>query len=132
EVSLYASAVSAIPGVRRRLAALQRELALSSGGVLEGRDIGTKVVPEATVKLFLDAREEVRALRRSRELASKGDPRPLEEVRAQMRARDLADSTREDSPLTCDETYVRVDTSDLELEDVVRRCRAEVDARAGS
>lgn len=132
EVSLYASAVSAIPGVRRRLAALQRELALSDGGVLEGRDIGTKVVPEATVKLFLDAREEVRALRRCRELAAKGDPRPLEEVRAQMRSRDQADRTREDSPLTCDETYVRIDTSDLDLDEVVRRCRAEVDARNGS
>lgn len=130
EISLYASAVSAIPGVRRRLAALQRELALAGGGVLEGRDIGTKVVPEATAKLFLDAREEVRSLRRFRELAAKGTPQPLEEVRSQMRARDEADSTRADSPLTCDERYVRIDTSDLSLDEVVRACRAAVEAAA--
>ena len=130
EISLYASAVSAIPGVRRRLAALQRELALAGGGVLEGRDIGTKVVPEATAKLFLDAREEVRSLRRYRELEAKGAPQPLEEVRSQMRARDEADSTRADSPLTCDESYVRVDTSDLSLDEVVRTCRAAVEAAA--
>jgi CMP/dCMP kinase len=119
EISLYASAVSAISGVRRRLAGLQRELALGGGGVLEGRDIGTKVVPEAPHKFFLTAHAEVRAERRFRELASVGKPQPFAEVLAQMKARDEADSTRADSPLTCDETYTKVDTSELSADQVV-------------
>jgi len=75
EISRYASAVAAIPRVRRRLAARQRELALAGGGVLEGRDIGTRVVPEAAAKFFLTARPEVRARRRYEELVRKGTPR---------------------------------------------------------
>lgn len=119
EISRYASAVSAIPGVRRRLAGLQRELALAGGGVLEGRDIGTKVVPEARRKFFLTARPEIRAERRFRELAAKQMAQPFEQVLAEMNARDLADSTRADSPLTCDESYTIVDTSELNAEQVV-------------
>ncbi|HKC25108.1 MAG TPA: (d)CMP kinase, partial [Thermoanaerobaculia bacterium] len=118
EISLYASAVSAIPGVRRRLAGMQRELALSGGGVLEGRDIGTKVVPETPHKFFLTARPEVRAERRFRELETKGTPQPFDKVLADMNARDLADSTRADSPLTCDATYTEVDTSLRSIEEV--------------
>lgn len=123
EVSRYASAVAAVPRVRRRLAARQRELALAGGGVLEGRDIGTRVVPEATAKFFLTARPEVRARRRFDELVRKGTPQELAAVRAEMDARDVADSTRADSPLSCDETYVVVDTSDLGAEEVVDRLR---------
>jgi cytidylate kinase len=121
EISRYASAVAAVPRVRRRLAARQRELALAGGGVLEGRDIGTKVVPEARAKFFLTARPEVRARRRFDELARKGTPQELAAVRAEMEARDRADSTRTDSPLACDETYVVVDTSDLGAEEVAER-----------
>ncbi len=123
-ISLYASAVSAIPGVRRQLASFQRRLALSGGGVLEGRDIGTKVVPETPAKFFLDASLEVRARRRNLELDAKGRPEPYEKVRGEMEARDLADSTRSDSPLRCDESYVRVDTSNLTPGEVVERCLA--------
>jgi cytidylate kinase len=129
EVSLYASAVAAIPRVRRRLAARQRELALSGGGVLEGRDIGTKVVPEATAKFFLTARAEIRVRRRFEELVRKGRTQDLESVRTEMEARDEADSTRADSPLACDETYVVVDTSDLGAEEVVERLRGWIVAR---
>jgi len=129
EVSLYASAVAAIPRVRRRLAARQRELALSGGGVLEGRDIGTKVVPEATAKFFLTARPEIRARRRFEELVRKGTPQDLDSVRTEMEARDEADSTRADSPLTCDETYLVVDTSDLGPEEVAERLRGWIVAR---
>jgi cytidylate kinase len=121
EISLYASAVAAIPGIRRRLAGMQRELALTGGGVLEGRDIGTKVVPETRHKFFLTARPEVRAQRRFEELEAKGAPQLYEKVAADMEARDRADSTRTDSPLTCDETYTTVDTSDLTVDDVVAR-----------
>jgi cytidylate kinase len=126
EISLYASAVAAIPRVRRRLAARQREMALSGGGVLEGRDIGTKVVPEATAKFFLTARPEIRALRRFEELSRKGTPQSLEAVREEMEARDRADSTRADSPLACDESYVVVDTSDLGPEEVAERLRERI------
>lgn len=123
EISRYASAVAAIPRVRRRLAARQREMALAGGGVLEGRDIGTRVVPEATAKFFLTARPEVRARRRYEELVRKGTPQELVAVRSEMEARDEADSSRADSPLSCDETYVVVDTSDLSAGEVVERLR---------
>lgn len=126
EISMYASAVSAVPGVRRRLAAMQRAQALEGGGVLEGRDIGTKVVPETPYKFFLTATPETRAGRRFKELKAKGTPQPFEDVLADMAARDAADSTRADSPLTCDETYRRVDTSDLGIEDVVEAILAAV------
>ena len=129
EVSLYASAVAAIPRVRRKLAARQREMALAGGGVLEGRDIGTKVVPEATAKFFLTARPEIRARRRFDELARKGTPQDLASVTAEMEARDAADSTRADSPLAFDETYVVVDTSDLGAEEIAESLRALVAAR---
>jgi cytidylate kinase len=129
EVSLYASAVAAIPRVRRRLAARQREMALSGGGVLEGRDIGTKVVPEATAKFFLTARPEIRARRRFDELERKGTPQDMAAVRAEMDARDTADSTRADSPLAFDETYVVVDTSDLGAEDVAETLRGLITSR---
>jgi cytidylate kinase len=119
EISMYASAVSAVPGVRRRLAGMQRQLALTSGGVLEGRDIGTKVVPETKHKFFLTARPEVRARRRTLELAARGSPQPFEKVLAEMEARDRADATREDSPLRLDASYVAVDTSDLTVDEVV-------------
>jgi cytidylate kinase len=132
EISRYASAVAAIPRVRRRLAARQREMALAGGGVLEGRDIGTRVVPEATAKFFLTARPEVRARRRYEELVRKGTPQELAAVRTEMEARDTADSSRADSPLSCDETYVVVDTSDLEASEVVERLRKLVlGSRAG-
>ncbi len=123
EISRYASAVAAIPRVRRRLAARQREMALAGGGVLEGRDIGTRVVPEATAKFFLTARPEVRARRRYEELVRKGTPQELAAVRAEMEARDAADSSRADSPLACNDTYLVVDTSDLAAGEVVERLR---------
>jgi cytidylate kinase len=121
EISKYASAVSAIPGVRRRLAGMQRSLALEGGGVLEGRDIGTKVVPETKHKFFLTATPEVRAKRRHDELAARGSTHTFDEVLADMVARDHADSTRADSPLTDDGTYIRIDTSGLTADQVVDR-----------
>jgi len=119
EISLYASAVSAIPGVRRRLVTAQRRLAAARGGVLEGRDIGTKVFPQTPHKFFLTAPVEVRAERRAAELASRGTPQPLDVVRAEIESRDRADSTRADSPLTLDGRYVVVDTGRRSVEEVV-------------
>jgi CMP/dCMP kinase len=119
EISLYASAVSAIPAVRRRLVSLQRQLAEKSGGVLEGRDIGTRVFPETPHKFFLTAPLAVRAQRRARELAQRGTPQPYEDVLAEIERRDLADSTRSDSPLTFDDSYTLVDTGTRPIEEIV-------------
>ncbi len=128
EISLYASAVSAIPAVRRRLVSLQRRLAEKSGGVLEGRDIGTRVFPETPHKFFLTAPLDVRAQRRTRELALRGTPQGYEDVRAEIEHRDLADSTRTDSPLTCDDSYTVVDTGTRPVEEIVDELEARVKA----
>jgi cytidylate kinase len=119
EISLYASSVSAISGVRCRLVAEQQRLGRERGGVLEGRDIGTKVFPETPHKFFLTASPLVRAQRRTRELADRGAPRPLAEVLEEMTRRDRDDSTRTDSPLTLDERYVLVDSTGKEVPAVV-------------
>ncbi|MEA2488564.1 MAG: CMP/dCMP kinase [Acidobacteriota bacterium] len=118
-ISMAASHVSAVPGVRRLLVRMQQELGRKRGGVLEGRDIGTKVFPETPHKFFLTARPEVRAERRYRELVAKGAAADLATVLAETTQRDQQDSTRADSPLTYDATYTVVDTSDLSIEDVV-------------
>ncbi|HUF18217.1 MAG TPA: (d)CMP kinase [Thermoanaerobaculia bacterium] len=119
EVSMAASRISAVPPLRRILVELQQQLGRQSGGVLEGRDIGTKVFPDTPYKFFLTARPEVRALRRHRELHARGIELTVEEVLAEMLARDRQDSTRADSPLTYDSSYTLVDTSDLTIREVV-------------
>ena len=126
EISTYASAVSAVPGVRRRLAGMQRSLALEGGGVLEGRDIGTKVVPETPHKFFLTAPAAVRAQRRFAELSARNSPQTYEQVLAEMEARDHADATRADSPLRNDGTYTLLDTSALTVDEVVDRVLSAV------
>lgn len=119
EISMAASAVSAVPAVRRVLVALQQELGHRTGGVLEGRDIGTKVFPETPHKFFLTAIPEVRAGRRFRELEAAGRPADYRTVLEESLRRDEQDSTRADSPLTWDSTYTIIDTSDLTVEEVV-------------
>lgn len=118
QVSMAASDVSSVPAVRRILVRLQQELGRRSGGVLEGRDIGTKVFPETPYKFFLTARPEVRAQRRYRELLAKGESVDYQSVLAESRRRDIQDSTRTDSPLTYDQTYTVIDTSDLTIDQV--------------
>lgn len=130
EMSMAASTVSAIPAVRRVLVRMQQSLGRRTGGVLEGRDIGTKVFPETEHKFFLDARSEVRAQRRYLELKSRGSDVVFEDVMREMALRDEQDSTRSDSPLTCDDSYVRVDTSDLTIEQVVGAIVARVVGRS--
>jgi cytidylate kinase len=119
EMSMAASNVSAVPAVRRVLVRLQQELGRRNGGVLEGRDIGTKVFPETPHKFFLTARPEVRARRRYAELIVRGQPADYDSVLADCMLRDTQDSTRADSPLTWDESYTVIDTSDLTIADVV-------------
>jgi len=118
-ISLYASAVSAISGVRRRLVAEQQRLGRENGGVLEGRDIGTKVFPETPLKFFLTAPLAVRAERRARELEERGTPQSYAEVLAEMDRRDRDDRTRADSPLTQDDRYVVVDSAGKQPLEVV-------------
>lgn len=118
EMSMAASNVSAVPAVRRVLVRLQQELGRRSGGVLEGRDIGTKVFPETPHKFFLTARPEVRARRRYAELLAKGETVGYDSILAATLARDEQDSTRGDSPLRYDDTYTVLDTSDLGVGEV--------------
>lgn len=119
QVSMAASDVSSIPGVRRVLVRLQQELGRRNGGVLEGRDIGTVVFPETRHKFFLTATPYVRAERRYRELLAKGTGGDLAAVLAGMAERDKQDSTRADSPLRHDQSYTIIDTSDLTIPEVV-------------
>jgi cytidylate kinase len=121
EISMAASHVSAASGVRRVLVRLQQELGHRNGGVLEGRDIGTKVFPETPHKFFLNARPEVRAQRRYDELVAKGQPVDFDSVMEESLRRDAQDSSRADSPLSFDESYTVVDTSDLTIAEVVER-----------
>jgi cytidylate kinase len=126
EISLYASAVSAIPAVRRVLVREQQRLGRSQGGVMEGRDIGTHVFPETPHKFFLTASADVRAGRRTRELAERGTPEPYEKVLREMQKRDRDDGSRADSPLTYDGRYVLVDSSGRPVEEVVAEIEEKV------
>lgn len=119
EVSMAASHVSAVPGVRRILVRLQQELGARRGGVLEGRDIGTRVFPATPHKFFLTARPDVRARRRHDELVSKGQNVEFAAVLADSLQRDEQDSTRADSPMTFDDTYEVIDTSEMTIDQVV-------------
>lgn len=121
QVGAAASKVSAYPPVRERMVALQRASAQRFGGVLEGRDIGTKVFPETPHKFFVSARLEVRAERRYLQLQDAGKDVTLEQVLEDLLARDERDRNREASPLTLDASYQEIDTSDLDAEAVVDR-----------
>ena len=124
EISRGASIVSARPTVRQKLLGLQRQLGRSApaGAVMEGRDIGTVVFPDADVKFFLTANAEARAARRHAELAERGLPVPLGEVLEDQRRRDKDDSERAIAPLKPAPDAVVVDTTGLDLEEVVERC----------
>ncbi|MDO5477160.1 MAG: (d)CMP kinase [Eubacteriales bacterium] len=118
EVSAMASKSSAVPQVRTRLVQLQQELAARQNVVMDGRDIGTVVLPEAQVKIYLTASVEVRARRRFLELQEKGESPVLEEIAAEIAERDHRDMTREVSPLKQADDAVLVDTSDMTIEEV--------------
>ena len=121
EVSLAASSVSTVPAVRERMVALQRGIAQGHSVVMDGRDIGTKVLPNATLKVFLTASAEVRAQRRFEELARKGMPEPYDKVLEELIRRDEIDTHRAASPLRKAEDAVEVDCSRMTLEEVVQK-----------
>ena len=116
EMSRYASTVSAIPAVRDFLLELQREQARRHSVIMDGRDIGTVVLPDATVKIFLTATPEARATRRWKEYQAKGIDTPYEEVLADVKQRDYQDTHRAAAPLKQAEDAVLLDTSELDFE----------------
>ena len=116
---MAASTVSAVPEVRERMVALQRQIARGHSVVMDGRDIGTKVLPNATLKIYLTASAEERARRRCLELEQKGKPEPYEKVLQEMQERDYQDTHRAASPLCPADDAVTVDTTDSTFEESV-------------
>ena len=115
DVSLYASAVSAHPPVRAFLLEMQRKLARENNVIMDGRDIGTVVLPDADVKVFLTATAAERARRRCLELEQRGTPQPFEKVLAEIEERDYNDSHRATAPLRQAEDAVLLDTTELDF-----------------
>lgn len=120
EVSMGASRVSAIPAVREFLFELQKKIARENNCVMDGRDIGTVVLPNAELKVFLTASAEERARRRCKELLEKGEDVSFEEVLSDIEQRDYNDSHRDIAPLKQAEDAVLLDTSDLNLEESIQ------------
>lgn len=114
-MSMYASDVSAIPAVRDYLMELQRSLAREHSVIMDGRDIGTVVLPDADVKIFLYADVEVRAKRRELELQQRGTPKPYAEVLREMEERDYNDTHRAAAPLRAADDAIMVDTSSMDF-----------------
>ncbi|HOM01763.1 MAG TPA: (d)CMP kinase [Acetivibrio sp.] len=122
EVSIGASNVAAVPAVRLKMVELQREISKMNSVVMDGRDIGTYVLPDATLKFFLTASVEARALRRYNELLSKGMTQmTLEDVKKDIEYRDKNDSSREFAPLSKAQDAIEIDTTDLSIEQVVNK-----------
>ena len=119
EVSAQASVVAAVPEVREKLLDLQRSMAASQDVIMDGRDIGTHILPDAELKIFLTASVEERARRRYLELVEKGEECNIEDIRKDIADRDYRDMHRETAPLRQAEDAVLLDTSDMTLEEVV-------------
>jgi len=116
-VSDFVSPVAAISEVRKKLVAIQHQMGTEKGIVMDGRDIGTVVFPEAELKIFMNAYAEVRAKRRYDELKEKGDTITFEEILGNVQKRDLMDTTRKDSPLIKAEDAIEIDNSEINQED---------------
>jgi len=121
EVGNAASAISVLPEVRRLLVERQQNIAANQPVVMDGRDIGTVVLPKAECKIFLTATPHVRAIRRTVELKEKGLPAVLEQIEAELLERDYRDTHREHSPLKQAEDAILIDSSDLGIEEVVEK-----------
>jgi cytidylate kinase len=121
-----------MPEIREWVNERLREAAAGGSVVMEGRDIGTVVLPDAEVKVFLEARLHVRAERRQRDLESSGYASSLDEVEQGLRTRDERDSTRREAPLTAAPDAIYIDGSDLDFDDQVSRVIAAVESIEGS
>jgi cytidylate kinase len=125
-----ASVVSAHPGVRTALFQLQRDFAHQPGGaVLDGRDIGTVIAPDADVKLFVTASEEARAWRRHTELTSRGEQWSLDDILGQLRQRDARDAARADAPMVKAEDAIELDTTEMSIEEAIKAAVIAVEAK---
>ena len=131
EIGMAASAVAAHPAVRSFLLDTQRGLAESQNILMDGRDIGTVVLPRANVKIFLTASPEVRAKRRTAELEAKGQTANYEKVLKEIQQRDYQDSHRAIAPLKQAKDAVKVDTSELDIDGVVAAIRKIVEGKIG-
>lgn len=131
EISKYASTVSAYPGVRAFLLEMQRSFARQGSVIMDGRDIGTVVLPDADVKIFLTASPEARAQRRCLELEQRGTPQPLETVLADIQQRDYDDSHRAAAPLRQAEDAVVLDTTELDFQQSFDALVQIIQERAG-
>ena len=120
-VASYVSEVAKIPEIRAYLVALQREMGREKGVVMDGRDIGTVVFPEAELKIFMTASEEIRAQRRFLELQQKGEVTTYEEVLQNIQKRDYEDTHRKESPLQKALEAIEIDNSSTTIEEVVQK-----------
>ncbi|RKF03489.1 cytidylate kinase [Tenacibaculum lutimaris] len=129
EVSKLVSKVATISDVRKKLVKEQQEMGKNKGIVMDGRDIGTVVFPNAELKLFMTASADKRATRRYKELLDRGDKVNYEEILLNVQERDRIDSTREDSPLTKADDAIEFDNSDMGLKEQFERIMSLVNAR---
>ena len=127
DVEAHVSLVSSYGGVRSALTAKQREIGMRGRVVMVGRDIGTIVLPDADLKIYLDATVEERAQRRHAELVARGTERSYEAVLGEMKRRDEIDSTREIAPLTAADDAVRIDSTAMSIDEVVDNVLALMD-----
>lgn len=131
DISMYASAVSSVPNVRAFLLEAQKELARKNSVIMDGRDIGTVILPDADVKIFLTASNEARATRRYNELIAKGQPVKYEDVLSEMNERDHADSTRDAAPLKAADDAIYFDNSDCDFDGSVEYILKLIEDRTG-
>lgn len=120
EVSRFVSQISQIAEVRRKMVLLQQEMGKNRGIVMDGRDIGTVVFPDAELKIFMTASVDVRAERRYKELIAKGDKVSMEEIKENISYRDHLDQTREESPLKMAEDAILLDNSSMTVEEQMK------------
>ncbi|MBO5239908.1 MAG: (d)CMP kinase [Clostridia bacterium] len=128
-VSMAASSISAHPAVRIKMVEMQREIAKSMSCVLDGRDIGSTVLPDAKFKFYITADSKIRAMRRFKELQERGETVEFEKLHAEIVARDKQDSEREFSPLVCADDAIVIDTSEMNVESVVAAVKAVIQSK---
>ena len=131
EISMYASAVSAVPAVRDFLLDTQRDIAAKNSVIMDGRDIGTVILPHADVKIFMTASNEARAMRRTKELLAKGMEANYEDVLREMIERDNNDRNRAVAPAVAAPDAVLLDNSDMSIEENVEAVLAIIREKSG-
>ena len=129
EVGMAASGVAVIPEVRLKLVEIQRNMSTTTSVIMDGRDIGSYVLPNAEVKIFLTASVKERAKRRYDELIDRGEKPDLEKIERDIEARDKNDSTREFAPLVCVQDAVKIDTTSMDIDQVTAKVLAIINQK---